>query len=57
MAYDLVIKNGVLVDGTGMPRYRADVAVQHGRIVSIGRIRERAREMETNVLFNLKNDR
>jgi N-acyl-D-aspartate/D-glutamate deacylase len=30
-----VIKNGVLVDGSGMPRHRADVAVQHGRIVSM----------------------
>ncbi len=45
MPYDLVVRNGVLVDGSGLPRYRADVAVQHGRIVSIGRIRERAREV------------
>jgi N-acyl-D-aspartate/D-glutamate deacylase len=40
-----VIKNGVLVDGSGLPRYHADVAVQHGRIAAIGRIRERAREV------------
>jgi N-acyl-D-amino-acid deacylase len=45
MPYDLLIKNGVLVDGSGLPRYRADVAVHHGRIASIGRIRERAREV------------
>jgi N-acyl-D-amino-acid deacylase len=45
MPYDLVIKNGVLVDGSGLPRYHADVAVQHGRIAAIGRIRERAREV------------
>src|SRR5213592_5134600 len=45
MPYDLVIKNGVLIDGSGLPRYHADVAVRHGRIVSIGRIRERAREV------------
>src|SRR2546426_1100646 len=45
MPYDLVIKNGVLIDGSGLPRYRADVGVRHGRIVSIGRIRERAREI------------
>jgi N-acyl-D-aspartate/D-glutamate deacylase len=43
--YDLVIKNGVVVDGTGLPRYPADVAVRHGRIVDIGRIRGRAREV------------
>jgi N-acyl-D-aspartate/D-glutamate deacylase len=45
MPYDLVIKNGVVIDGTGMPRYRADVAVQRGRIAAIGRIRERAEEV------------
>src|SRR5438552_18553620 len=45
MAYDLVIKNGVVIDGSGLPRYRADVGVKGGRIVSIGRIRERAREV------------
>jgi N-acyl-D-aspartate/D-glutamate deacylase len=45
MPYDLVIRHGTLVDGSGLPRYRADVAVQDGRIVSIGRIRERAREV------------
>src|SRR5439155_105471 len=32
-------------DGSGLPRYRADVGVRHGRIVTIGRIRERAREV------------
>src|SRR5438552_9044927 len=45
MAYDLVIKNGVVVDGSGLPGYRADVGVRHGKIVTIGRIRERAREI------------
>src|SRR5437899_272613 len=45
MPYDLVVKNGVVIDGSGMARYRADVGVRHGRIVTIGRIRERAREV------------
>ncbi|MVM35104.1 amidohydrolase family protein [Spirosoma sp. HMF4905] len=36
--YDLVIKNGRVVDGTGNPWIYADVAVQNGRIVRIGAI-------------------
>ena len=45
MSYALVIKNGWVVDGSGLPRYRADVGVKGGRIASIGRIRESAREV------------
>src|SRR5437870_4520382 len=45
MPHDLIVKNGTVVDGSGMPRYRADVAVRHGRIAAIGRIREAAREV------------
>ena len=44
MPYDLVIKNGTVIDGSGLPRYRADVGMRHGRIVTIGRIRDEAAE-------------
>ena len=36
--YDLVIKNGRVVDGTGNPWVYADVAIQNGRIVQVGTI-------------------
>jgi N-acyl-D-aspartate/D-glutamate deacylase len=42
MSYDLVIRNGMVVDGSGLPRYRADVGVKDGRIARIGRISETA---------------
>ncbi len=38
MAFDLVVKNGMIVDGSGLPRYRADIGVKNGRIAEIGRI-------------------
>ena len=42
MAYDLVIRNGMLVDGTGAAARRADVAVAGGKIAEIGRVTEGA---------------
>lgn len=39
---DLLIKNGTVVDGTGAPRRRADVAIQGGKITAIGKITDSA---------------
>jgi len=42
MAHNLVIKNGLLIDGTGAPARRADVAIAGGRIAAIGSVAEGA---------------
>jgi N-acyl-D-amino-acid deacylase len=38
MAYDLLIRNGRIVDGSGMPAFRGDVAVKDGKITEIGKL-------------------
>jgi N-acyl-D-aspartate/D-glutamate deacylase len=41
MAFDIVIRNGTVVDGSGLGSYRADVAVADGRIAVVGAVDER----------------
>ncbi len=38
--YDLIIKNGKIIDGAGNPWYRADIGIKGKRISKIGRISE-----------------
>jgi N-acyl-D-aspartate/D-glutamate deacylase len=46
--YDVVIRGGTVVDGTGIPKYRADLAIKDGRIAMIsGRLKASgARELD-----------
>jgi N-acyl-D-amino-acid deacylase len=36
--YDVVIKDGMIFDGTGAPRVRGDLGIKDGRIAAIGRV-------------------
>jgi N-acyl-D-aspartate/D-glutamate deacylase len=38
MNLDLVVRGGVVVDGTGLGRRRADVGISQGRIVAVGHV-------------------
>jgi len=38
MAHDLVIRGGIVVDGSGLARRRADVAVENGRVAAVGHV-------------------
>jgi len=43
-AYDIVIRGGRVLDGMGNPWIRADVAIEDGRFVAVGRVAGRGRE-------------
>jgi N-acyl-D-amino-acid deacylase len=43
LAFDLVITNGHIIDGTGSPWYSGDLGIRDGRIAAIGNLREAAR--------------
>src|SRR2546427_9640318 len=45
MDFDVLIKNGLVADGSGMPAYHADVGIAGGRIVTIGKVDGHAREV------------
>ena len=42
--YDLIIRHGHIIDGTGSPWYSGDVAIQNGRIAVIGQLAEASAE-------------
>jgi N-acyl-D-aspartate/D-glutamate deacylase len=37
--FDVVIKDGTIIDGTKVPRYRADLGIKNGRVAKIGRLK------------------
>ena len=36
--YDLLIKNGTIIDGMRMPAYRGDIGIRDGKIVAMGNV-------------------
>ena len=38
MGYDLLVKNGRIIDGSGRPAFHGDVGVANGKIVEMGRL-------------------
>src|SRR5262245_26892920 len=36
--FDLIVRNGLVVDGSGLPRRRVDVGIRDGRIAALARL-------------------
>ena len=46
--YELILRGGFVVDGTGAPGFRADLAIADDRIAAVGDLREESGEKEVN---------
>ncbi|HJU10296.1 MAG TPA: amidohydrolase family protein, partial [Candidatus Binataceae bacterium] len=45
MTYDLIIRHGTIVDGSGLPRYESDLGIVGDRIATIGKVSGNAKEV------------
>ncbi len=44
--YDIIIKNGLILDGTGRPMYKADIGIKEDKIAKIGELHNEKWEVE-----------
>ena len=44
--FDLIVRGGIVVDGTGLPRRRVDVGVREGKVAALGRLDEASADEE-----------
>jgi len=42
---DIIIKNGLIVDGSGLPAYSGDLGIEDGKIVSVGNVSGDAKQV------------
>ncbi len=48
--FEMIIRNGTIIDGTGRERYEADIGINNGKIVKIGKIKE-----TSDIIIDAKN--
>ncbi|HLS07944.1 MAG TPA: hypothetical protein VK080_02655, partial [Lentibacillus sp.] len=47
-AYDTIIRNGTIIDGSGLPQYDADIGIRDGVIARIGNLENDVAEKEVD---------
>jgi N-acyl-D-aspartate/D-glutamate deacylase len=45
MVFDLVIQNGEVIDGTGKPRFQADLGLRNGKIEAIAAVGDNVQDI------------
>src|SRR5690625_1903934 len=48
MDFDTIIKNGTIIDGSGLPQYDADIGLRDGNIARIGNLEDYSAETEVD---------
>jgi N-acyl-D-amino-acid deacylase len=51
--YDIIIKNGTIIDGTGKPMYKADIGIKENKIAKIGKLSDEKWEIEIDATEKL----
>ncbi|MFA4817561.1 MAG: D-aminoacylase [Parcubacteria group bacterium] len=51
--FDILIKNGTVIDGTGQPMFRADIGIREDKIVQVGELHNEKGELEINATDKL----
>ena len=51
--YDILIRNGSVIDGTMFPRFKADVGIKDGKVAKIGGINGANADREINAEGNI----
>jgi N-acyl-D-amino-acid deacylase len=49
MKYDIILRNGIIIDGTGAPRFAGDVAIDADRIAAVGNLASASAERDIDV--------
>lgn len=51
--FDILIKNGTVIDGTGQPMFRADIGIRENKIVQVGNLANEKGEIEIDATERL----
>ena len=48
MTYDILIKNGIVFDGTGNRPVKLDIGIKNGKVIKMGKLQKESADNEIN---------